>query len=113
MNEFEDKLVQSVMQGLHDFEVKMAGTVAEIRGDVKALTDAVRDSILVDTKRLDKHSDELDDQRDRIVSLEEWREGREKQQEQETTKSTQRIAIGNTIAIIIAVVLAYILQKVG
>ena len=91
----------------------MAGTVAEIRGDVKALTDAVRDSILVDTKRLDKHSDELDDQRDRIVSLEEWREGREKQQEQETTKSTQRIAIGNTIAIIIAVVLAYILQKVG
>ena len=113
MNEFENNLVQSVLKGLHDFEVKMAGTVADIRGDVKALTNAVKDSILIDTKRLDDHSKLLKDHSKQLVSLEEWREGKENQWEKESNKSTQHIAIGNTVAVVVAVIFAYILQKIG
>ena len=117
MNEFEDKLVQTVMASLQGFEVKMTENIGEIRGDLKTLTEAVRASVTNDTKRLDKHSEELDDQRDRLIALEGWRENQEKNQENhqkaESKKTMNRIAISNTIAVVIAVVLAYAFQKLG
>ena len=113
MNEPENDFIKQFMRGFHDFEVKMAETIGEIRGDLKSLTDAVKSSIIVDTKRLDDHSKNLDDHRSRIDVLEEWREGKEKQDEQESKKTTHRIAIWNTITIVVAVALAYVFQKLG
>ena len=111
MNEFENNLVQSVMQGLHDFEIKMAETIGEIRGDLKSLTKAVNNSVAVDTKRLDAHAAELDEHRDRIIKLEDWKEQRVKEEERSDKKVGHRIAISGTIAVIVAVILAYLLTK--
>ena len=113
MTEFENNLVQSIMKGLQEVELKMAETIGEIRGDIKSLTEAVRASVAHDTKRLDKHSEELDDLRDRLIVLEGWQKNREKQHETESKKTSHRIAIWNTITIVVAVVLAYLFQKIG
>ena len=117
MNEFENNLVQTLMAGLHDFELKMTGTIAEIRGDIKTLTQSnershealqrtVEDNIKTDTKRLDKHSAEIDDNRENITKLLEWKDASEK-------GTTRKLVVWNSITVVVAVVLAYALTKLG
>ena len=72
MNEFESE----AMKAIHDLELKMTEGFAELRGDIKNLNKQVAENgkkvdkqTDVETKRLDKHSDEIDDLRDGYIEL--------------------------------------------
>ena len=112
MNDFEEKLVDKVLDGLHEFEVKVTEELGEIRGEInamtqknesehKALRDVVEQNIVT---RLNKHSEELDDHTERIATLEEWKNQFEK-------SVTNRIAVSQSIAAIAAVIIAFVLSK--
>lgn len=111
MNEFEQQLVDKILEGVHQIELKVVNDVGEIKGDiktldtdVKALKESVEKSIETDTKRLDKHSGEIDEHSEKIAKLEEWRDEFRRQ-------VANRMVFGNSVSAIIAVVLAYLLSK--
>ena len=105
MNSFEQQLVDKVLEGVHEIEVKVVKEVAQLEGSIESIKQSLETSIQQDSKRLDKHSDELDDHRERIAKLEEWKNQFEK-------SVANRIAVSQSIAAITAVVIAFILSKV-
>ena len=111
MNEFEREFIQS----LHDFEVKVTKELGEIRGELKGMTEKnesdhqalrelVEQNIRTDTERLNKHSAEIDDNRERVAKIEEWKDQFQKQ-------VAHRIAISQSISAIAAVLIAFLLSK--
>ena len=112
MNEFENNLVQSVMQGLHDFEIKMAETIGEIRGDLKSLTKAVNNSVAVDTKRLDAACSRV---RRTPRPYHQTRRLEKNNASKRKNAAIKRLGTAlrypGTIAVIVAVILAYLLTK--
>ena len=42
MNDFEQQLVDRVLDGLHEFEVKVTEELGEIRGEINAMTQKKR-----------------------------------------------------------------------
>ena len=76
MNEFESELVSKTMESLHDLELKMTQGFAEVRGDIKNIEEKVEENgkkvdkqTDIETKRLDKHSAEIDANRDAITEI--------------------------------------------
>ena len=111
MNDFE----QQILDALHALELKVTKELGDIRGDLKAMTEKnesdhkalrhlVEQNIRIDTERLNKHSAELDEHRERITTLEEWKNQFEK-------SVTNRIAVSQSIAAIAAVGIAFLLSK--
>lgn len=126
MNEFEQRLIDKVLEGVHDIELKVTqelgsletriaekvGSVnskissleQKVHSDHKAVRELLENSIETDTKRLDKHSQELDEHANKIAKLEEWRDEFKRQ-------VANRMTFGNSISTVVAVILAYILSK--
>ena len=111
MNDFE----QQILDTLHTLEVKVTEELGEIRGDLKAMKEKnesdhtairhlVEQNIRVDTERLNKHSAELDTHREELAKLKEWKDQFQKQ-------VANRIAVGQSISAIAAVVIAFLLSK--
>ena len=76
MNDFESELITKTMDSIHELELKMTEGLAEIRGDLKNVEEKVEENgkkvdkqTDVETKRLDKHSKDIDDNRDAITEL--------------------------------------------
>ena len=115
MNEFEQKLIDKVLEGVHELEVHLTKQLGEIQtqisgmksgvdGDHKALRELVERNIKTDTERLNKHSEEIDGHAERISKLEEWKDQFQKQ-------VANRIAVSQSIAAVAAVVIAFVLSK--
>ena len=115
MNEFEQQLVDKVLEGIHGLELKVTQELGEMRGEIsgmtqknesehKSLREVVERNIIVDTDRLNKHSEEIDDLNERTAKLEEWKDQFEK-------SVANRIAVSQSIAAIAAVVIAFVLSR--
>ena len=111
MNDFE----QQILDTLHTLEVTVTKELGDIRGDLKALKEKnesdhtairhlVEQNIRVDTERLNKHSSELDEHREELAKLKEWKDQFQKQ-------VANRIAVSQSISAIAAVVIAFLLSK--
>ena len=100
MNSFEQQLVDKVLEGVHEIEVKVVKEVAQLEGAIQGIRETVENNIKQDSKRLDKHSDELDDHSHRIAKLEEWKNQFEK-------SVANRIAVSQSIAAVAAVIIAF------
>ena len=111
MNDFE----QQILDALHTLELTVTKELGDIRGDLKAMTkknesdhqalrSLVEQNIETDTGRLNKHSAEIDDNRERVAKIEEWKDQFQKQ-------VAHRIAISQSISAIAAVVVAFVLSK--
>ena len=115
MNEFEQQLVDKVLEGVHDIELKVAEQLGALSGDLKALKtqmegdhksvkDLLEKNIETDTARLNKHSEEIDKHSTEIATLKEWKDQFEK-------AVANRIAISNSISAIAAVIIAFLLSR--
>ena len=115
MNALEQQLIDKVITGLHEFEVKVTQEIAQIRGEIhamrdkneadhKALCHLVEKSIKTETERLNKHSSEIDDNRERVAKLEAWKEQFQKQ-------IANRIAVSQSVTAVAAVIIAFLLSK--
>ena len=115
MNEFEQQLVDKVLEGVHDIELKVAEQLGALSGDLKALKtqmegdhqsvkELIEKSIETDTARLNKHSEEIDKHSTEIATLKEWKDQFEK-------AVSNRIAISNSISAIAAVIIAFLLSR--
>ena len=111
MNDFE----QQILETLHALEVKVTKELSDIRGDLKAMTEKnesdhtairhlVEQNIRIDTERLNKHSAELDNHREELAKLKEWKDQFQKQ-------VANRIAVSQSVSAIAAVVIAFLLSK--
>ena len=111
MNDFE----QQILDALHTLELTVTKELGDIRGELKAMTEKnesdhkalrsiVEQNIRTDTERLNKHSAEIDDNRERVAKLEEWKDQYQKQ-------VNHRIAISQSITAIAAVLIAFLLSK--
>lgn len=111
VNDFE----KQILGVLHTLEVTVTKELGDIRGELKAMTEKnesdhkalrslVEQNIRVDTERLNKHSTEIDDNRERVAKIEEWKDQFQKQ-------VTHRIAISQSITTVAAVVIAFLLSK--
>ena len=115
MNEFEQQLVDKVLEGVHAIELKVAEDIGVLSGDLKALKtqmegdhksvkDLLEKNIETDTARLNKHSEEIDKHSTEIATLKEWKDQFEK-------AVANRIAISNSISAIAAVIIAFLLSR--
>ena len=111
MNEMEHQLVDKTLESIHQLEMKVVEVQGEIRtmrehndAQHQSLSEKLDRSIATDTERLNKHSQELDDHRERLATLEEW-----KKQFETTIKN--RIAVSQSVATVAAVIVAYLLSK--
>ena len=115
MNEFEQQLVDRILAQLHSLEVKVTQELGKISNIVtgiekenetlhREIRHIVEDDTRVHTQRLNKHSEEIDNQRERTAKIEEWKSQFEKQ-------IGHRIAIGQSVAAVAAVVIAFLLSK--
>ena len=111
MNDFE----QQILDTLHALELKVTEELGEIRGDLKAMKEKnesdhtairhlVEQNIRVDTERLNKHSAELDEHREELAKLKEWKDQFQKQ-------VANRIAVSQSVSAIAAVIIAFLLSK--
>lgn len=115
MNEFEQQLVDKVLEGIHEVEKEVIQKVGELKEAIStlgqksqsehiALRETVERSIETDTDRLNKHSEEIDDLNERTAKLEEWKDQFEK-------SVANRIAVSQSITTVVAVVIAFLLSK--
>lgn len=115
MNQFEQQLVDKVLEAVHEIEVKVVQEVGQINTQIsslsqksevehKSLREVVERNITTDTDRLNKHSEELDEHSEKIAKLEEWKNQFQKQ-------VAHRIAISQSITAVAAVVIAFLLSK--
>lgn len=111
MNEMEHQLVDKTLEGIHKLEMKVVEVQGEIRtmrehndAQHESLSEKLDRSIDTDTKRLNKHSSELDSHSERLATLEEWKKSFE-------TSVRNRLAISQSLATVAAVVIAYLLSK--
>ena len=111
MNEMEHQLVDKTLESIHQLEMK----IVEVKGDIKsmrehtdtqykALSEKIDQSIKTDTERLNSHSNEIDDHRERLATIEEW-----KKQFEESVRN--RMVVSQSITTVAAVVIAYLLSK--
>ena len=111
MNEFENQLVEKTLESIHQLEMK----IVELKGDLKAmrehsddqykvLSEKIEATISTNTQRLNAHSAEIDDHRERLATIEEW-----KKQFESAIKN--RLAVTQSIATVAAVIIAYVLSK--
>ena len=116
MNEFESALIDKVLEGLQELKLEMTKEVGDIKGDIKllgqkgttehqSLRETVEQNILTDKERLNKHSEEIDDLKDKVVAIDEWREGLK------NSLNNRVVLIGGALAVI-AVVVAFLLDKI-
>ena len=73
-----NEIIVKLTESISELNVEFTKAIAELRSDLQNLTKTVSEVSETNTKRLDKHSSELDDHRDRLVSLETFREAEEK-----------------------------------
>ena len=115
MNEFEQQLIDKVLEGVHAIELKVVEDIAILSGDIKALKtqmegdhksvkDLIEKTIETNATRLNKHGEEIDEHSKKIASFEEWKH-------QFEISVTKRLTAGNSIAAIAAVVIAYVLSR--
>lgn len=111
MNEMEHHLVDKTLEAIHSVEKEVIGLQGEIKslrehGDDQhnAMQSKLDQNIKTTEKRLDDHSDELDDHRERLATLEEW-----KKQFDEAIRN--RLITWQSISAIICVLIAYTLSK--
>ena len=76
MNEFESQFLEKAMGAIHDLELKMTEGFTELRGEIKHVSEKVENNgdkfdvqTATETKRLDKHSEEIDSLRDGLTDL--------------------------------------------
>ena len=111
MNEFENELVNKTLEGIHQLEMK----VVELQGSIKAmrehsddqyktLTEKITTVTETNTQRLNAHSEELDNNRERLATIEEW-----KKQFEEAIRN--RLLVSQSITTVAAVLIAYALSK--
>ena len=115
MNEMEHQLVDKTLESIHQLEIKLV----EVQGDIKSLREhtdsqyqalsdkidgSVMENIKTNTSRLNSHSTEIDDHRERLATIEEW-----KKQFEESVRN--RMVVSQSITTIAAVVVAYLLSK--
>ena len=116
MNEFEQQLVAKISEGIHSLELKVTHELSELRGLIasmakenegqhKELRRIVEDNIETNTRRLNKHSEEIDDLRERLAKQEEWKDQFQK-------SVANKIAISQSITTVLDVVLSFALFKV-
>ena len=91
----ENGIIVKLTESISDVSEKFVEAIAELRSDLKNLTTTVKDLSANNTKRLDKHSDELDGVGDRLTKLEAFRESEEK-------SKTRNIAIMGIISTLLA-----------
>ena len=111
MNEMEHQLVDKTLEAVHQLELK----VVEVQGDIKslrehtdaqysALSEKMDNNIKTDTHRLDTHSHEIDDHRERLATIEEWKN-------QFETSIKNRLTISQSVSTVLAVIIAFLLSK--
>ena len=111
MNEMEHQLVDKTLEGIHQLELK----VVEVQGDIKALrehadsqhealSEKIEQSIKTDTDRLNAHSTEIDEHRERLATIEEW-----KKQFEESVRN--RMVVSQSVTMIAAVIVSWLLSK--
>ena len=111
MNELEHQLVEKTLDSIHQLDLKIVALQGDIRSmrehfddQYKSLSEKLDRSIETDTKRLDAHSKDLDDQREQLAGLKEW-----KKQFEESVRN--RFAIWQSVSVVASVVIAYLLSK--
>ena len=115
MNDFEQALIDKVLEGVHGLALKLTEAIGELRGDIRenrteahrereALRELVKGNIETDTRRLNSHAEALDSQRERLARLEEWKEEYKRQ-------ATNRLLLSNSVTVVVAVVITYFLSK--
>ena len=111
MNEFEQQLIDKLLSSVHDLELTITKQICELEGKIesryesqKALYETVQNSIKTDTERLNKHSAEIDDITNKVSRLDEWKEQFQRQ-------VSNKIAVGQSISAVAAVVIAFLLTK--
>ena len=111
MNEFEKEFIK----GVHAIELKVTQQIGDLSGDLKALRtqmesdhtsvkELIEQTKETDTKRLNKHGEEIDKHSIKIASIEEWKH-------QFELSVSKRITTGNSISTIVAVLIAFLLSK--
>ena len=116
MNDFEQQLIDRVLESVHGLEVQLTKELGEVKGDIKtlgekgsnehqALKETVERNISTDTQRLNDHSEEIDALKENQAVLMEWKDsvGR--------SITNRVILIGGGMAVL-AVLVAYVLDKV-
>ena len=111
MTDFESELVNKVLKELQDLNISMVTSLEQIRSEIKEskvnyenLLSSVNRNTEVEAVRLKEHGDALDRHAVEIAKLKEWRDHYEKQ-------VTHRIAISHSIFTVVAVVIAFVLNK--
>ena len=118
MTEIESQIIEE----LRKLEVHIATELGEIKGEIKSngerasaehenLKALVEQNIRTDEKRLDNHAADIDNLRDRIIKLEEFQKNQKEKETATERKITNRIAFFAGAAAILAVILAYVLDK--
>ena len=76
MNEMEHSLIDKTLGAIHDLELKMVEQFTELKSEMKRIEEKVDTNghkfdaqTETETKRLDKHSEELDDIREDLTVL--------------------------------------------
>lgn len=116
MTDFENAFIDKVLDSVHSLELKLTEVVGLLRSDIQtnraeahaerqALKEMVQSNIAQDTHRLNSHSDDLDDLRERLARSEQW-------QTDYMRRSTARLLISQSVTTIVAVVLAFLLSKI-
>ena len=76
MNEFESALIDKAMGAIHQLEIKMTEGFSELKSEMKRVEEKVDingskfdTQTDTETKRLDKHSEEIDELRDGLTEV--------------------------------------------
>ena len=76
--EIANEIITKLTESITDLNLKFTEAISELRADLQNLTKTVSEVSTTNTKRLDKHSGELDEHSDRLTKLEAYRESEEK-----------------------------------
>lgn len=111
MNDMEHQLVDKTLESIHALDVKIVELQGEIRAmrehsdaQYQSLAEKLDKNIETDTKRLNSHSESIDNHAERLAGLEEWKR-------QFETAIKNRMTVSQSIATIGAVIVAYLLSK--
>lgn len=83
--EIGNQIITKLTESITDLNIKFTEAISELRSDLQNLTKTVSEVSTTNTKRLDKHSEELDIHSDRLTKLETYRESEEKQKNRHLT----------------------------
>ena len=117
-----NELDQQIIDELRKLEIQITKELGEIRATIdrngerasaehRSLKETVERNIKSDTHRLNTHSGELDNLQERLTIIEEWRKAQTEKQESIDKKITNRITLFGGAFAIIAVIVAFFLDK--